>query len=51
MAVVAFTAQGLTAGMALVALANLFSLAQSACSMAFKDVRETPSPKTGAACS
>jgi hypothetical protein len=46
MAAVAFTLQGLTAGMAIVALLTLFSLARGACSIAYKDVQGKTIPKT-----
>jgi hypothetical protein len=46
MAAVAFTMQGLTAGMAIVALLTLFSLARGACSIAYKDVQGKTIPKT-----
>jgi hypothetical protein len=46
MAAVAITLQGLTAGMAIVALLTLFSLARGACSIAYKDVQGKTIPKT-----
>jgi hypothetical protein len=46
MAAVAFTLQGLAAGLAIVALLTLFSLARGACSIAYKDVQGKTIPKT-----
>jgi hypothetical protein len=46
MAAVAYTMQGLAAGMAIVALLALFSLARGACSIAYKDVQGKTIPKT-----
>jgi hypothetical protein len=46
MAAVAYTMQGLAAGMAIVALLTLFSLARGACSIAYKDVQGKTIPKT-----
>lgn len=46
LAVVAFTLQGLTAGIAIVLLLTLFSLARGACSIAYKDVQGKTIPKT-----
>jgi hypothetical protein len=46
MAAVAYTMQGLAAGIAIVALLTLFSLARGACSIAYKDVQGKTIPKT-----
>lgn len=46
MAVVALTLQGLAAGLAILALLTLFSLARGACSVAYKDVLGKTIPKT-----
>jgi hypothetical protein len=46
LAVVALTLQGLAAGIAIVALLTLFSLARGACSIAYKDVQGKTIPKT-----
>lgn len=46
MAVVALTLQGLAAGLAILLLLTLFSLARGACSVAYKDVLGKTIPKT-----
>jgi hypothetical protein len=46
LAAVALTLQGLSAGIAIVALLTLFSLARGACSIAYKDVQGKTIPKT-----
>ncbi|WP_291014557.1 hypothetical protein [Hydrogenophaga sp.] len=46
LATVALTLQGLSAGIAIVALLTLFSLARGACSIAYKDVQGKTIPKT-----
>ncbi|MEZ5705478.1 MAG: MFS transporter [Burkholderiaceae bacterium] len=46
MALVAWTLEGLSAGLAIVALLTLFSLARGACSIAYKDVLGKTIPKT-----
>ncbi len=46
LAAVALTLQGLAAGIAIVALLTLFSLARGACSIAYKDVQGKTIPKT-----
>jgi hypothetical protein len=46
LAAVAFALQGLSAGVAIVGLLTLFSLARGACSIAYKDVQGKTIPKT-----